>query len=321
MQCSDFTWQAYNAWPQSSSLYHRPDDETFGYLGPEVSGSFDRPYGGNGLATALPGTAELFGHDSHSLARARRVRRHVLLNLDLHLGRAELGRVGGFLSAGHDEYYTLEMYENLQAAIARGTNVAFLSGDTCILRVELGASSSGVLDRTLRRIDNFGTPRPEVLDAFPDMKLFPNESPAQALLIGARDVRLSGRCRRLDLHPSCTLALCRNRHAGGRSRAESDRLRVPRRPGRHPRTRSRSRGGEDPQAGAGRYTATVYPRRIGNIVFNTASIAHPLPVRPHSRIHEFELAGHPLPHARPPRPEDDRERPRTDARGCSSVGR
>ncbi|MCA9179799.1 MAG: hypothetical protein KDA51_00060, partial [Planctomycetales bacterium] len=41
VQCSDNTWQAYNQWPVSESLYTHPD----GAHAPGVAVSFDRPYG------------------------------------------------------------------------------------------------------------------------------------------------------------------------------------------------------------------------------------------------------------------------------------
>ncbi|MCA9439080.1 MAG: hypothetical protein KC978_25065, partial [Candidatus Omnitrophica bacterium] len=40
-QCSDNTWQAYNCWPDSYSLYTHPD----GSLVSAVDASFERPYG------------------------------------------------------------------------------------------------------------------------------------------------------------------------------------------------------------------------------------------------------------------------------------
>src|ERR1044071_4720029 len=51
-------------------------------------------------------------------------------NIDTHSGAARLHRAKGFLSVGHDEYYSIEMYQNLRRSIASGLNVAFLSGNT-----------------------------------------------------------------------------------------------------------------------------------------------------------------------------------------------
>jgi hypothetical protein len=47
-QVSDFTWQAYNKWPGWDSMYDTGINyrgNGFGYTGPNVRVSFDRPYG------------------------------------------------------------------------------------------------------------------------------------------------------------------------------------------------------------------------------------------------------------------------------------
>src|SRR5262249_450202 len=77
-------------------------------------------------------------------------------NLDTHSGAAGLRRAKGFLSVGHDEYYSLGMYQNLRRAIAGGLNVAFLSGNTCCGRIELRPSSTGMPCRIYGRTDYFG---------------------------------------------------------------------------------------------------------------------------------------------------------------------
>ena len=51
-------------------------------------------------------------------------------NVDTHADSRGLLRTKGWLSVGHDEYWSLEMYKNVKAAIAAGVNVAFLSADT-----------------------------------------------------------------------------------------------------------------------------------------------------------------------------------------------
>ena len=58
-------------------------------------------------------------------------------NLDTHADPAGLMRAKGFLSVGHDEYYTIEMFNHLKDAIGKGLNVAFLSGNTCCGRIDL----------------------------------------------------------------------------------------------------------------------------------------------------------------------------------------
>src|SRR5204862_6428812 len=57
-------------------------------------------------------------------------------NLDTHRDPKLLDRCRGFLSVGHDEYWTIEMFRNVQAAIARGVSVGFFSGNAVCGRVE-----------------------------------------------------------------------------------------------------------------------------------------------------------------------------------------
>jgi hypothetical protein len=59
----------------------------------------------------------------------------------------------GFLSVGHDEYWSIEMYENVRAAIAAGVNAAFFSGNAVCGRI--------LHDPTVRafeRVGVFGPP-------------------------------------------------------------------------------------------------------------------------------------------------------------------
>jgi hypothetical protein len=188
-QCSDNTWQAYNRWPNQFALYDNGQEQW--WCGPDVEVSFDRPYGKYCQILDAPlstGSGEWFlwefplaywlesnGYDVTYIS-----------NLDTHTDPRGLCRAKGFLSVGHDEYYTTEMYQNLRAAIAQGLNVAFLSGNTCCGRIEFGAGKSGHRDRTFGRVDYFG-PRDEgMMKRFPSMASFPHQSPAESLLLGAR---------------------------------------------------------------------------------------------------------------------------------------
>ena len=51
--------------------------------------------------------------------------------VDTHAEGTGLLRAKGLLSVGHDEYWSLEMYNHVKAAIDAGVSVGFLSGDTC----------------------------------------------------------------------------------------------------------------------------------------------------------------------------------------------
>jgi hypothetical protein len=167
-QCSDTTWQAYNRWPSQFSLYD--DGRNVWHCGPGSAVSFNRPYGKYCQILDAPlstGSGEFFlwefpfaywleanGYDVTYLS-----------NLDTHRGAA-LTRARGFLSVGHDEYYTLEMYQQLLAAIGRGLSVGFFSGNTCCGRIELSPDRNGMPNRIFTRADYFG---PRALATTPAM--------------------------------------------------------------------------------------------------------------------------------------------------------
>jgi hypothetical protein len=190
-QCSDTTWQAYNRWPNQFSLYD--NGKEVWWCGPDVDISFDRPYGKYCQILDAPlsiGSGEWFLWE-FPLAYWMEAQGYDVTytsNLDTHSDPHGLRRAQGFLSVGHDEYYSREMYQHLKAAIADGLNVAFLSGNTCCGRIDPRPSSSGVPNRIYGRVDYFG-PRDEgMIRRFPTMGAFPYNSEHESLLMGARNV-------------------------------------------------------------------------------------------------------------------------------------
>jgi hypothetical protein len=190
-QCSDTTWQAYNRWPNQFALYD--DGKEKWYCGPGVDISFDRPYGKYCQILDAPlsiGSGEWFLWEFPMAywLEANGYDVTYISNLDTHADGAGLRRGRGFISIGHDEYYSLEMYENLRAAIAADVSVGFFSGNTCCGRIDPRPSSLGTANRVFGRIDYFG-PRDEGMIAhFPTMSPFPYRSPHESLLMGARNV-------------------------------------------------------------------------------------------------------------------------------------
>ena len=73
-------------------------------------------------------------------------------NHDTHADPAGLQRAKGMLSVGHDEYWSLEMFQNVQRAVAGGLSVAFLSGNTCCGRILHSADLRGGRDRVFERV-------------------------------------------------------------------------------------------------------------------------------------------------------------------------
>lgn len=72
-------------------------------------------------------------------------------NIDTHSDPKGLLRTKGFISLGHDEYWTLDMYDNAMKARDAGVSLAFLSANSVLCVVPLHPSSSGQPYRTCRR--------------------------------------------------------------------------------------------------------------------------------------------------------------------------
>jgi hypothetical protein len=152
-------------------------------LGKRRAGGFDRPYGKYCQILDQPlsvGSGEWFlwefplafwmesqGYDVSYIS-----------NLDTHRDPAGLLRARGFLSVGHDEYWTIEMFRNVQGAIGKGLNVAFLSGNAVCGRILLDGR-----ERAFERVGVFGPPGGT--REFAAMKSLVHERPYANELIGA----------------------------------------------------------------------------------------------------------------------------------------
>ena len=108
-------------------------------------------------------------------------------NLDTHADAAGLMRAKAFLSVGHDEYWSREMYDNMLGAVGKGLNAAFFSGDTCWGLIPFLPSSSGAPHRIITRLGQFGPLEPEAVKKYPEYELFKHSAPTEANLIGARN--------------------------------------------------------------------------------------------------------------------------------------
>lgn len=137
-QCSDNTWQAYNRWPSQFSLYDNGQHEW--YWGGGVQVGFRRPYGKYCQILDAPlsiGSGEwlLWEFPLSYWLESQGYDVTYISNLDTHRDATGLRRARGFLSVGHDEYWTIEMFENVRAAIEGGVSAAFLSGNAVCGRV------------------------------------------------------------------------------------------------------------------------------------------------------------------------------------------
>lgn len=188
MQCSDNTWQAYNRWPDNFALYD--DGESGWALKPGIRVSYDRPYGKYCQVTDSPltvGSGEFLLWEFPLVFWLEEQGYDVAYcsNTDVDASVEAVTRARGFLSVGHDEYWSLNQYNNVMAAIAAGTNVAFLSGNTCYFVTPQSPSSDGRPRRILTRDGMFGGTRPEEA---PRMGPFPMDGPDESLLLGARSL-------------------------------------------------------------------------------------------------------------------------------------
>lgn len=190
-QCSDTTWQAYNRWPNQFSLYD--DGKNTWYWGPGVDISFDRPYGKYCQIFDAPlstGSGEFFLWEFPMVYWLESLGYDItyISNLDVHADPKNLKRAKGFISIGHDEYYSMEMFNNLRGAIADGLNVGFFSGNVCCGRIDPRPSSAGVPNRIFSRTDFWGPRDEDEIKSFPTMGLLPHKSPNSNLLVGAGNV-------------------------------------------------------------------------------------------------------------------------------------
>lgn len=141
VQVSDLTWQAYNKWPGSSSLYDDGSPEDW-YTGPHVRVSFDRPYSKyfqivDNPLTMGSGEFLLWEFPLAYWLEAEGYDVTYCSNLDLHRDPDLLKTCQVFISSGHDEYWTNEMYQNAAAARDAGMSMLFLSGNSLYHEIEL----------------------------------------------------------------------------------------------------------------------------------------------------------------------------------------
>jgi hypothetical protein len=160
-QCSDNTWNAYNRWPSQFALYD--DGKNEWYWGGDVQVSFNRPYGRYCQIFDPPlsqGSGEflLWEYPTAYWLESQGYDVTYISNQDTHADPAGLLRARGLLSVGHDEYWTIEMFRNVQAAIASGVHVAFLSGNTCCGRIVHSPDHQGRTGRTFERVGVYGPP-------------------------------------------------------------------------------------------------------------------------------------------------------------------
>jgi len=267
-QCSDLTWQCYNRWPDLYSIYEDGASDWLSF-GPGVGVSFQRPYGryphlfdaplstgsGEWLLWECPFAywAEEQGYDITYIS-----------NLDLHSQPSVLDRTRGLLSAGHDEYYSIEMY-----AVNGGLNVAFFSGNSVYGQMAPLEDPP----RSFVRVDVFTAKEPEMWQMLPTMADLPYVAPDARDLVGSRSVYpvMGGAdwtCVQPDHWVFAGTGMQYGEGIAGLVGWEANGLVSETRNVEVIATGTMS-GSE---FGSGPYAATVYEAEHGNLVFNAATI-------------------------------------------------
>ena len=156
-QVSDLSWQAYNRWPAWRSLYDFKGT-LWTTTGGDIVG-FDRPYGfyynllpsGPNELTNGSGEFLLWEFPLAFWMEEQGYDVTYTSTLDTHGDAEGLLRTKAFLSVGHDEYWTRQMYDNMSRARDAGVNLLFLSGNAVDGEVFLSTSSDGRPNRVLGR--------------------------------------------------------------------------------------------------------------------------------------------------------------------------
>jgi hypothetical protein len=188
-QVSDNTWQAYNRWPESDSLYTDPRAAH----APGVSVSFDRPYGKYPQIVEHPlsvGSGEFLLWEYPLCYWLEQQGYDVTYGSNVDALRPEhLLRCKTLLSVGHDEYWDLRQYENVKAAIQQGLSVLWLSANDVYMVTPFTANAAGVPHRRLTRETCYGDFREEEQTAYAKvLGPFQHTGPDERDIIGARTV-------------------------------------------------------------------------------------------------------------------------------------
>ena len=192
-------------------------------------------------------------------------------NPDTHREPQGLLRGKSFLSVGHDEYWSLEMFNHVKRAVAAGVNAAFFCGNSCYVLIQFFANQAGAPHRALSRIGKFGEDDPDI-DRFAGK--WKAHGPDPATLMGARSTfpyngTADWTCTRED-HWLFEGTGMRNGDSipglvGWEHHGEPAAI-----PGLQVLAKGPVFSGGRPQRVD--YTATIYPGPKGNLVFNAATI-------------------------------------------------
>ena len=148
------TYQAYNDYPYDGatgkSLYNFNSYGATTVTGGKAAAkvSFDRPYMGDGTASSW---GQFFSWEISFLRWLEKSGYDVAYatDVDTHANGSRLLNYRGFLSVGHDEYWSKPMYDAVVAARDAGVNLAFFGANAVYTQARFETSSSGVPNRVL----------------------------------------------------------------------------------------------------------------------------------------------------------------------------
>jgi len=147
------TYQAYNNYPDDNttgkSLYAFNSNGATTISGGKnaVKVSFDRPYEGNGTGNAY--SQSFFSWEYPFVRWMEKSGYDVTYatDIDTHSNGGRLLNYRGFLSVGHDEYWSKPMYDAVMAARDAGVSLGFFSANAIYWQARFESSSSGVPNR------------------------------------------------------------------------------------------------------------------------------------------------------------------------------
>ncbi|NUP48331.1 MAG: hypothetical protein HOW97_13640 [Catenulispora sp.] len=142
-------YQAYNEWPYDhvygKNLYVGFGPMTVAGTGQAVKVSFDRPYqqeyGAGERDRGSNWTARWLEQNGYDVTYAT--------STDMQQNTIDLGNYKVYISPNHDEYWSAQMYDKLQAAEQHGLNLAFLSANSIYWQVRSEPSTAGQADRVV----------------------------------------------------------------------------------------------------------------------------------------------------------------------------
>lgn len=152
VQASTNTWQSYNDWGDAS---------TYGSFGADrqyipkrrraYRVSYDRPYDPQINHSTNYGAGEFFSWEYNFVRWAESMGYDMSYTTDVDVSRRPdaLKKHRMFISLGHDEYWTKQQRDAVEAARDAGVNVAFFGANEAYWQARLEASSAGIEARTL----------------------------------------------------------------------------------------------------------------------------------------------------------------------------